>query len=291
MLIESNYLEIPSYFSFRNFQYVRAHKLHYLAALNNHNETIICLHGLARNANDFSNLINELAADYNVISLDVAGRGNSDYLTKYQHYNYQTYYRDLCYLIKQLKLNNIHFIGSSMGGIMSMHYASKHPKKVSSIILNDVGPFMPSTPISKLMRFIGHDPEFASFMEAKNYFKRLCANWGIKNNEDWHKLTEASTYLTTNGAYKLKYDKNIFENYKKYNNKDMNLWQIWQKISCPIFVIKGEKSRFLDLDTYNKMLEKDQVTGTILKNIGHTPALMNPHEIELIANWLNNKKR
>ena len=49
-------------------------------------------------------------------------------------YGVGDWYKDLCNVIKSLKINNIILIGSSMGGWVAMLYALRFPKKVKKLI-------------------------------------------------------------------------------------------------------------------------------------------------------------
>ena len=53
-------------------------------------ETVVCVHGLTRNAHDFDRLAERLAARYRVITVDIVGRGGSDWLRDPNLFDAQT---------------------------------------------------------------------------------------------------------------------------------------------------------------------------------------------------------
>src|SRR5713226_8186158 len=55
---------------------------------------VVCVHGLARNSRDFDYLAAALAADCRVLCMDVAGRGESDWLDNKSEYTFSTYQND-----------------------------------------------------------------------------------------------------------------------------------------------------------------------------------------------------
>ena len=48
----------------------------------------VCCHGLSRNRKDFDDLAAELAKDWRVFSVDMPGRGDSDWLDDKSQYGY-----------------------------------------------------------------------------------------------------------------------------------------------------------------------------------------------------------
>ena len=72
------------------------HRLHYLEWGDHDNpRTLVCVHGLTRNARDFDRFAQVLAEHYRVVCVDVAGRGLSDRLAVPQDYGYPLYLQDM----------------------------------------------------------------------------------------------------------------------------------------------------------------------------------------------------
>src|ERR671923_804911 len=55
---------------------------------------VLCVHGLARNSRDFDYLAAALTPECRVVCMDVAGRGESDWLENKSEYTFATYQRD-----------------------------------------------------------------------------------------------------------------------------------------------------------------------------------------------------
>jgi pimeloyl-ACP methyl ester carboxylesterase len=55
---------------------------------------VICVHGLARNSRDFDYLAAALTPECRVVCMDVAGRGESDWLANKAQYTFSTYQSD-----------------------------------------------------------------------------------------------------------------------------------------------------------------------------------------------------
>ena len=81
---------------------------------------LICVHGLTRNGRDFDALAQALAADYRVICPDVVGRGQSSRLRDPSAYGIAQYVVDMVTLIARLDVDSVHWLGTSMGGMIGM---------------------------------------------------------------------------------------------------------------------------------------------------------------------------
>lgn len=103
---------------------------------------VLCVHALTRNQTDFSSLARKLAEHgHEVATVDVVGRGRSDYAKDAKDYNPVSYSKDMATVLDHLGWDKIHWIGTSMGGIIAMIFASQH-QRIQGLILNDVGPYV-----------------------------------------------------------------------------------------------------------------------------------------------------
>src|SRR5262249_44819564 len=94
--------------------------------------TIICVHGLTRNARDFDFLAQARAADFGVLCPDIPGREKSGWLNNPLGYSSPAYVADMQYLLASLGLTRVHWLGTSMGGIIGMMLANAHPGLLQS---------------------------------------------------------------------------------------------------------------------------------------------------------------
>jgi len=70
--------------------------------------------------------------NYSFLCFDFRGHGMSS--GNFTDFGVGDWYKDLCNVIRSLKINNILLIGSSMGGWVAMLYALRFPKKVKKLI-------------------------------------------------------------------------------------------------------------------------------------------------------------
>ena len=63
---------------------------------------VICVHGLTRNRHDFDHLAARLAGEFRVVAMDVAGRGDSEWLEDKEDYRFGQYKADAAALIARV---------------------------------------------------------------------------------------------------------------------------------------------------------------------------------------------
>ena len=101
---------------------------------------LLCLHGLTRNARDWAEFAERYSPRFRVISLEFRGRADSDYDPLPARYNPLTYAGDVIELLDQLAIPQAIFVGTSLGGLVTMTIAAMAPQRIAAAILNDVGP-------------------------------------------------------------------------------------------------------------------------------------------------------
>jgi len=280
------------------------HRVAYTEWGTSHPTPIICVHGLTRNGRDFDSLGQYLANEgCHVYCPDIIGRGDSDWLKNPLHYTYEQYMADMNAMIARTHATQIDWIGTSMGGLIGMIIASLPQSPIRRLVLNDVGPQIPVKALSRLAKYAGKDPEFVSVEEAKAYFKIIYADFGQLSEEQWQHLTENSIREVAQGRFTTKIDHGIKRSPAKSKLAwklllsphkalegtffDVDLWQIWRKVTCPVLVIHGEKSDLLLPSIIEKMHSLHPHMEILqVPDAGHAPALQSPAQQEVIYQWL-----
>ncbi|NMM50789.1 alpha/beta hydrolase [Marinigracilibium pacificum] len=101
----------------------------------NANETLIFGHSLLFNLRMFDSQVEFLKNNYTCIRFDFRGHGKSE--STNNGYDLNTLTEDLIGLVKALNIENFHFIGFSMGGMVALRAAIKYPELIKSLILID----------------------------------------------------------------------------------------------------------------------------------------------------------
>lgn len=270
------------------------HMAYYECGETANRDVIVCVHGLSRNSLDFGPLAEALTGKYRVICPDVAGRGNSDWLTNKSDYNYVTYVTDAAVMLKQLGLEKVTWIGTSMGGIIGMMLAAHNPGLITRLVLNDIGAVISAEGLNRIIGYVGSSGIFANEADALAYLKSIMAPFGIASEEEWRYMLKISFNLLPNGTYALRYDPDISKPLREAaadKDKpvtDVDLTEFWNKITCPTLILRGTRSDILSEKTATDMrASRPNVSLVELEGVGHAPALLNASQIALITNWLD----
>jgi pimeloyl-ACP methyl ester carboxylesterase len=248
-------------------------------------EVVICVHGLTRNAHDFDRLAHRLAGRYRVVAVDVVGRGGSDWLTDPALYTYAQYQADMNALLARLDVERVHWIGTSMGGLTGMFLAGLPGTPIASLLLNDVGPFVPKKALQRIANYLG-DTRFSSAQELERHLRTVLAPFGPLGDDDWAQLVRHGHRVLPDGTLALAYDPAIADNVKK-EIADVTLWPFWDKVSCPTLVFRGGESDLLSAETALEMTKRGPRARVVtFPGVGHAPALMAEDQIEIVAEWL-----
>lgn len=253
--------------------------------------TVFCVHGLTRNGRDFDVLASSLSKNYHVLSIDVAGRGKSQWYSDPVFYNYGNYVADIGYLVAKLELTNIHWIGTSMGGIIGMMVANSFPKLLRTLTLNDIGYLIPAAGLNRIAKYVSALTNFESRALAEGELRVRCAPYGINSEENWQNLFSHSIQETEDRKFRLTYDPAIAKNLAVAPDtpiQDINLWPLWEAIKIiPTMLIRGAQSDLLTHETAIQMEESHPDFCLLeIDNVGHAPALMDEVQINAIAKWL-----
>lgn len=258
-------------------------------------ETVVCVHGLTRNARDFDLLAETLAREGNrrVLALSMAGRGESDRFADPMHYHYGSYVQDCLAVLDNFHLRQVEWVGTSMGGIIGMMIAASYPGRVKKLVLNDIGSFLGKSALERIYKYVCALPEvFSSRAAAEHYLRENFASWGITDESIWQRLFITSFDERPDGTFRYLCDPKIAvplaavsDNFTRV--EDVNLAEIYEKISIPTLIIRGETSDILSPETVRAMLGSNlKAESVTIPGVGHAPALMEAPQIRIVANWL-----
>ena len=247
---------------------------------------VVCVHGLTRNGRDFDRLATAMARDFRVIEVDVAGRGRSGWLADKTAYSYPTYLRHMHALLDYRGLEQVDWVGTSMGGLIGMMLAAEEESPIKRLVLNDVGPFIPKAALEKIGTYVGQDPRFANLQEALAYFQDVHSEFGVPDEAAWSEMVLHSVNREENGTYSLHYDPAIGAPFQGELD-DVDLWALWDRIECPTLVLRGANSGLLTRQTADEMTRRGPRAELVeFEGCGHAPALMDEAQIAVVHEWL-----
>lgn len=249
---------------------------------------VICIHGLTRNGRDFDFLADALSADYRVISLDMPGRSKSEWLKYPEEYNLAAYIANMLFLMDTLKLGAVDWIGTSMGGLLGMFMAATQPGRIKKLVLNDVGAEISAAALARIGSYVGKVMEFPSRSEAEKALRAIYAPFNIRDEATWQHFFDHDLQNNSDGTVRRNYDPAVAQTFSADPAQpNMELWEIWQKVACPVLVIRGAESDILLPETVEKMQATHAgLTLHTVPGAGHAPTLADATEINCIRDWL-----
>ena len=279
--------------------------------------TVVCVHGLARNSRDFDFLARALAGECRVVCPDVAGRGDSEWLTDKSDYSFSTYLADAAALIARITApappaafgtfrkrqaaqgsSSIDWIGTSMGGLIGMLLAAKPQSPIRRLVLNDVGPFISWGSLYRLKGYVAGVLSFPGMDAVEAHLRTVLRPFGQLTDEQWRHLAVHSAFEAAPGEFQLRYDPAIGSGMRAGHAdpelplgpnflSGIDLWRTWTEIRCPTLVLRGAESDVLSRDTLRQMQAlRSDVEVLEFDGIGHAPALMSDNQIAAIRAFL-----
>lgn len=98
-------------------------------------DAVFIQHGFGRNSNFFRAWVPWLSRHLRVIRMDLRGHaGSADPGPEYR-FTDQGFHRDFLGLLDELRLDKVHYIGESLGGIIGATAAAQHPQRFRSLTL------------------------------------------------------------------------------------------------------------------------------------------------------------
>ena len=249
---------------------------------------LVCVHGLTRSSRDFDVLAQALSSDYRVVCPDVAGRGDSDWLRNPALYVVPTYAAGMATLIARTSMEEVHWLGTSMGGLIGMALAAMPNTPITRLVLNDVGPVLSAASLARIGTYVGKAPTFPSIEVAEQYVRATSATFGPHSDAEWRFLTEHVLRRAPQGGWRMHYDPAIAVPFLAgVNGEDVAMWNVYDAIRCPTLVLRGRESDLLSGETAAAMQQRGPWARCVeFPGVGHAPTLMHADQIAAVKEFL-----
>ncbi|MDH3205987.1 MAG: alpha/beta hydrolase [Gemmatimonadota bacterium] len=249
--------------------------------------TAVCVHGLTGCARDFDALAESLApAGWRLICPDLVGRGDSDRLADPRGYELRQYAADMAALVEHLGAAEVDWIGTSLGGLIGLTLAAHEQTRIRALVLNDIGPFIPTEALQRLAGDLGTDPIFSDLDAAEAYVRLIRSPFGALTDSQWREMAERSTRPDGSG-YRLHYDPAIAIRFVETSGRNADLWKLWDAVRSRVLVLRGAASDLLLADTAAQMTTRGPGSEIIeFAGCGHHPPLLEPDQIDPVVAWL-----
>jgi pimeloyl-ACP methyl ester carboxylesterase len=252
---------------------------------------VLCLHGFTRNSKDFEDLAPVLAASgRRVVAMDMRGRGQSDRDPNPKHYHPKVYARDVLGFLAELGIPRAVFLGTSMGGIITLTVALLRPKAIGAAILNDVGPAVDPSGIRRIQSYAGKSSPVRNWQDAADYCRSIYQlAWPDYQAGDWERYARR-TFRDGPGGPVLDYDPAIASaTGSKAKSSSLIAWFAFRRLGrkVPTLLIRGEHSDILSAAIAERMQRKAPALQTaVVPDVGHAPTLAEPEALAAIQAFL-----
>lgn len=205
-------------------------------------EAILFLHGGALTAHSWDLVCLGLRDEWRCLALDMRGHGDSGWSDEYRT---EAAIDDIAALVTHSKLDRIHLVGNSLGGMIAAHYAATHPTRVGSLTLVDIGPSV----------------DFAATQKIRDYIERVdgsidlaaAIDVGMHVNPriDREALQYRLLHAMREGADRRVYwkqDRRRMQQYEYFLGKVDEIGRLAPDIIAPVLVVRGARSRVFSDD-------------------------------------------
>ena len=255
---------------------------------------LLCLPGLTRNARDFAEFAERYSPRFRVLALDFRGRAMSDYDPQPERYMPFTYANDVIELLDQLHIPEAIFVGTSLGGLVTMAIAVTTPDRIMATIMNDVGPDVSADGIERIKTYVGKDARFADWDEAARVIAaNVGSSFAHRTHEQWVANAKRNC-REENGEVRFDYDMAIAVPFQTANSgPQVDLWPFFRALAAkPLLVVRGANSDLLTAETAERMkAEAPGMQLATVAGVGHAPDLDEPEAVAAIDKFLDGLDR
>lgn len=232
-------------------------------------EVILLHHGYCRNIRFWNSWVPSLARRYRVLRFDVRGCGQTSIPPEGYAWSAEQLARDALGLLDALKIQKVHWVGESSGGVVGILFASSYPDRVRSLVVCDT----PTRFGDRLLSNYAGDREDPAAGIEKLGFKKWCLQtMGLRIDKskadprlvDWYASEMAKTPAhVAKGLFPI------------FAQGDVS--PLLRKIKAPTLVLAGAQSPIAGPD--QRQLIKENLPSAqfeIFEGIGHGVHLIIP---------------
>ncbi len=201
---------------------------------------VVIAHGLSYFSYDWIGVAAELAADREVVAMDMRGFGDSTWSAA-RDYAVPTMAQDIVALLDHLGWRRAILVGHSMGGRNSSYCAARNPARVAGLVLVDYSPETAPAGSKRVTDTVAGQPDvFESVDAAMRHFG---------TPPDSPKRARFEAYLRpVPGGVQVKRDLHFRDQFRRAKQtgerpkQGVDMWQALGELACPTLVIRGAQS-------------------------------------------------
>jgi esterase len=239
---------------------------------------ILIAHGLSYFSHDWIDVAGALAADREVVAMDMRGFGDSAWSAA-RDYSVPTMAGDIVALLEHLKWPKAVLVGHSMGGRNVTYCAARNPTLAAGVVLVDYSPENAPQGSKRVTDTVAGQPDvFPSVDAAMRYL-------GVEPDSPAGKAKRArfEAYLrTVPGGVQVKRDLHFRDQFRRVKETGerpklgVDMWQALGELACPVLVMRGAQSDLFAAETADKVRAANPRIRVVEVAGGHNIASDNP---------------
>jgi len=241
---------------------------------------LVLVHGGRDHARSWDALAAALRERWHVVAPDLRGHGDSDHAPG-SRYDIPDFVLDLAALIDTLGVETVTLIGHSLGGAVVLHHAGVFPERVAKVAaLEGLGPApelrerLLAVPAAERLRSWVGEMQALATRPARRYAS-IDEAVARMQQANAHLAPALARHLTVHGLrrdadghYVWKFDPLVRGSSPVRPDYD-GLVQIWEKIRCPVLLLRGEESWASDPSQDGRLKHFSDAKLVNVPNAGH----------------------
>jgi pimeloyl-ACP methyl ester carboxylesterase len=192
------------------------------------------------------------------------------------------YVEDVLALLEDLRLETVHVLGTSLGGLVGLALARVAPARLASLVLNDIGPDIDPRGAARVTAYARHVP--AAFPDLASATAWAVAQYPWLAGLPGAAVSEAIRWAVRRApgtGWRLKFDPGIAQapppSAEAAHAAARARWAGLEELRCPVLLIRGADSDILADETAAAMVARQPRLRRIdVPGVGHAPLLTEP---------------
>ena len=208
---------------------------------------LVLLHGFTGHARSWDPFAAAMSDGFGVLALDLRGHGESAWASSY---SINDMVSDLDGFVAALPLKRFSLAGLSLGGMMTMAYASRRPNELAAATVVDIGPEMAAAGLNRIRTYVRSSDVFDTPDEAFTIARRD----NDRPPEVLHRLrSDAGLMRIGTGQWTYRYDGELRKPGTLKFLEPSVIWSDCEAIEVPTLIVRGEQSDILSTEIADRM--------------------------------------
>ncbi|MFD1701866.1 alpha/beta fold hydrolase [Methylopila henanensis] len=252
---------------------------------------VVCLPGLSRPLEDFTELAEHLASPEGggrrVLAISARGRGLSDRDPDPKRYDVTVETGDILTVLDALGVGRAILVGTSRGGMQAMMLAAIRPSVVAGIVLNDIGPVIEPDGLIRIRDYLKERAAPRNWREATDAVAALMAErFTALGSTDFERIARR-TWRQEGHEFVALADPALVRTFEGLDlTKPLPpLWTLFDALAAtPLMAIRGSASDILSAETFAAMrARRPDMAAIEVPGEGHAPQLADRPTFDAIA--------